>query len=250
VQEFGGKARFVSENYGDSQLAKRFGVTHYPAIFVDDVLVATPRDFGFFGKGEKEGDGRYTPLKSAESHERFRADLHRMIDLILSGRKDAARREAPQAVAELKALPDVPLTGFDGRTRGRADLAGRVVLVEFWATWCPPCRSTLAWLADLKKRHGDRLEVLALAVESDEAEVRKIAASISPDLAWGMATPEIGRGFGDVTSVPTLFLFGPDGKASATFYGAPPTLHADAEARIADLLKAASPATSPSPAGR
>ena len=54
VAGFGGQARFVSENYGDSKLARRFGVTHYPAIFVDDVLVATPSDFGFYGKGEKE----------------------------------------------------------------------------------------------------------------------------------------------------------------------------------------------------
>ena len=250
MKDFNGKARFVSENYGDSALAKRFGVTHYPAIFVDDVLVATPRDFGFFGKGETEGDGRYTPLKSAASHERFRADLARMIDLILSGRKETAQSEAASMPAELRSLPDVPVTGLDGKTRGRADLQGRVVLVEFWATWCLPCRSTLAWLAELKKKHGDRLEILALAVESEEPEVRKIAASISPDLTWGMATPEIGRGFGDVTSVPTLFLFGADGKAVATFYGAPPTLHADAEARLADLLKTAAPQATGSTAGR
>ena len=56
MQGFGGRARFVSENYGDSELAKRFGVTRYPAIFVDDVLVATPNDFGFYGKDDK-GEG-------------------------------------------------------------------------------------------------------------------------------------------------------------------------------------------------
>ena len=242
MQDFEGRARFVSQNYGDSDLATRFGLTHYPAIFVDDVLVATPRDFGFFGKGEKEGDGRYTPLKSAESHERFRADLARMIDLILSGRKDLAQGAAAQPVQALAAFPDVPLVGLDGATRKRSDLEGKVVLVEFWATWCPPCRSTLAWLADLKKRHGDRLEVLALAVDSEEAEVKKVAASISPDVAWGMANADIGRGFGDVTSVPTLFLFGPDGRTAATFYGAPPTLHADAEGRIDALLRPGGPA--------
>src|SRR6185295_17532170 len=97
VQDFSGKARFVVENYGDSALAKRFGVTRYPAIFVDDVLVATPNDFGFYGKGEKQEGGRYAPLKSAQSHERFRADLSRMIDLILAGRKDAARAVAAPA---------------------------------------------------------------------------------------------------------------------------------------------------------
>ena len=50
------------ENYGDSELAKRFGVKRYPAIFVDDVLVATPKDFGWFGTGEGKDEGRYAPL--------------------------------------------------------------------------------------------------------------------------------------------------------------------------------------------
>src|SRR6185436_20463320 len=115
VQEFGGKAKFVVENYGDSALAKRFGVTRYPALFVDDVLVATPNDFGFYGRGEKEGGGRYAPLKSAEAHERLRADLTRMIDLILAGKKDAARAQAaPAAAAEIATLPDIPLEDLDG----------------------------------------------------------------------------------------------------------------------------------------
>src|SRR6185295_12484485 len=99
VQDLGGKARFVAENYGDSALAKRFGVTRYPAIFVDDVLVATPKDFGFYGKGEGGGEGRYAPIKSAASHERFRQDLRRSLDLILAGRKDQARAEAAPAPA-------------------------------------------------------------------------------------------------------------------------------------------------------
>jgi hypothetical protein len=125
VNGFGGKARFVVENYGASELAKRFGVTRYPAIFVDDVLVATPKDFGFYGKGEGGGDGRYTPWRSAESHERFRADLARMVELILAGRKDAARAEAaPARPGEIAALPDLALTGLDGKPLSRADLAG------------------------------------------------------------------------------------------------------------------------------
>ena len=94
VQGFGGRARFVSENYGDSELAKRFGVTRYPAIFVDDVLVATPNDFGFYGKDEKGEGGRYAPLKSAAAHDRFRGDLTRMIELLLAGRKADARAVA------------------------------------------------------------------------------------------------------------------------------------------------------------
>jgi thiol-disulfide isomerase/thioredoxin len=237
VAGFGGRARFVSENYGDSKLAKRFGVTRYPAIFVDDVLVATPRDFGFYGKGEGSGAGRYAPLKSAASHERFRADLSRMIGLILAGRKDDARAAAsPSQAAEIPALPALALTDIDGRKVSREDLAGRVVLVEFWATWCPPCRGTLAWLGELKKRYGDRLVVVALALESEEAGVRKLAADMNLPLTWAMGSPELARAFGDVSAVPTLFLFDREGRTASVLYGAPPTLHADAQARLASLL--------------
>jgi len=237
VSEFGGKAGFVSENYGASALAKRYGVTRYPVIFVDDVLVATPKDFGFYGKGEGAGDGRYTPLKSAASHERFRSDLTRMIRLILAGRKDAARAEAaPAGPGEVAKLPDFSITDLEGRKLLRADLAGRVVLVELWATWCPPCRGTLGWLGDVQKRHGDRLAVIALAVDSDEANVRKVARELGLPIRFAMGAPDLVRSLGDVTSVPTLLVFDRDGRTAGAFYGAPPSLHGDAESRLAALL--------------
>jgi thiol-disulfide isomerase/thioredoxin len=237
VAEFGGKARFVSENYGDSRLAKRFGVTHYPAIFVDDVLVATPADFGFYGKGEAQEGGRYAPLKSAASHERFRADLSRMIELLLAGRRDDARAVAgPVATTGVAALPDVTITDLEGRPLSRRDLDGRVVLVELWATWCPPCRSTLHWVGNLKKRWGDRLAVVAIAVESDETRVRRLTKELDLPLTWVIGTPDLVRAFGDVSAVPTLLLFDRTGRSAAAFYGAPPTLHAEAEAKLAPLF--------------
>ncbi len=243
VQEFGGKARFKVENYGDSELAKRFGVKRYPAIFVDDVLVATPKDFGFYGQGEGEGKGRYAPVKSAESHERFRKDLSRMIDLILAGRKDVARAmavdTAPAESGEIAKLPDVrdvQINDLEGKTLSREDLAGRVVLVELWATWCPPCRGTLSWLGELKKRHGDRVAVIAIAVESGEADVRKLAGELKLPFVWTMGTPEMVRAFGDVSAVPTLLVFDPEGRGAGAYYGAPPGLHAEAVAKLASLL--------------
>ena len=237
MRGFAGQARFVVENYGESELAKRFGVTRYPAIFVDDVLVATPSDFGFYGNAKGAAEGRYAPLKKAESHERFRADLARMIDLILAGRKDAARAEAAPAKAEgIAALPSVTLTDLDGKTLSRADLAGRPVLVELWATWCPPCRGTLSWLGELKARHGDRLAIVAIAVESPEADVRKLDTELGLPLVWTMGTPEVVRAFGDVSAVPTLLLFDAEGRAAGAFYGAPPGLHAEAEAKLAALF--------------
>ena len=238
VQEFGGKVRFVSENYGDSKLAKRFGVTRYPAIFVDDVLAATPDDFGFYGKGAAEVGGRYAPLKSAAAHERFRADLSRMIRLVLEGDKDAARAAAaPAPAAAITEWPAVTITDLDGRSVDRSTLAGRPVAVELWATWCPPCRGTLAWLGDLKKRHGDRLAVVAISVQSEEPDVRKLVSELKLPFVFAIGTPEVVRAFGDVSAVPTLLLFDGEGHAVATYYGAPPTLHSEAETALASLLK-------------
>ena len=238
VQGYGGAARFVSENYGDSELAKRFGVTRYPAIFVDDVLVATPNDFGFYGPGEKEQGGRYAPLKSASAHERFRADLTRMIDLELAGKKDAARFvAAPAATKAIAAMPALDAADLDGRPLRRADLTGKVVLVEMWATWCPPCRGTLGWLGELKKRYGDELEVVAVAIESEDGKVKKLTQELGLPLRWVTGTPELVRSFGDIGAVPTLFVFDRSGKTVDVFYGAPPTLRGDTEASLASLLK-------------
>jgi cytochrome c biogenesis protein CcmG/thiol:disulfide interchange protein DsbE len=237
VAQYGGKARFVSENYGDSELARRFGVTRYPAIFVDDVLVATPNDFGFYGRGEKEEGGRYAPLKSAQAHERFRADLARMIDLLLAGQKDAAQAAAaPAKSSEVAALPDFKVTTLDGKPLSKTDLAGRVVLVEFWATWCPPCRGTLGWLGQLQKRYGDKLAVVAISVESQEEKVRKLVEELGLPLTWVQGTPEIARSFGDVSAVPTLLLFDRSGRKASAYYGAPPELHREAETKLASLI--------------
>ena len=59
MAKYPGTVKFVNENFGSSPLAERFGVQRYPAVFVEDVLIARPRDFGFFGEGEK--DGRSVP---------------------------------------------------------------------------------------------------------------------------------------------------------------------------------------------
>ncbi|HEY2295751.1 MAG TPA: TlpA disulfide reductase family protein [Thermoanaerobaculia bacterium] len=241
VAGFNGKAGFISENYGESALAKRYGVKRYPAIFVDDVLVATPNDFGFYGKGEggeTTSGGRYAPIKNAASQERFRADLTRMVGLILSGQKDAARAQAaPAKAGEVAAFPAVRLTDLDGKTLTQKDLAGRVVLVEFWATWCPPCRGAMSWLGELKKRYGDRVAVVAIAIESEEAGIRQWARELKVPFTWVKSTPEIGRAFGDVSAVPTLLVFDRQGRTAAVYFGAPPTLHQEAETKLASILK-------------
>jgi thiol-disulfide isomerase/thioredoxin len=236
--KYPGRVTFVSENFGDSKLADRFGVKGYPAIFLDDVLIAAPRDFGYFG--EKEGTGRYAPWRNADNQAKFKNDLSRMIDLILAGKKDIVSREragASKGIASIPSLPKFTLTDLAGRPLTAEEAAGRVVLVEFWATWCPPCRSTLEWLGELKKKYGDNVAILALAVESPEDKVRETVNALSPELHWAITDAATAQAFGDITAVPTLFLFDKSGKTASVTYGAPPDLHQQMEKILDGLVK-------------
>lgn len=228
----------MSENFGDSKLADRFGVKGYPAIFLDEVLIAAPRDFGYFG--EKEGTGRYAPWRNAENQAKFKADLTRMIDLILAGKKDVVSREHAEistSLAAVTALPKFTLTDLSGKPLTTEQASGRVVMVEFWATWCPPCRSTLEWLGELKKKYGDNIAILALAVESPEDKVRETAGSLSPELNWAITDIATAQAFGDITAVPTMFLFDRSGKTARVMYGAPPDLHQQVEKTLDGLIR-------------
>jgi thiol-disulfide isomerase/thioredoxin len=237
ASKYSGQVTFVTENFGASRLAEKFGVKGYPAVFVDDVLVAAPREFGYFG--EVEGTGRYAPWRSAASQDKFKSDLTRMIDLILAGKKDIVTREHATTTAasqEIAALPRFKLTDLSGKPLTPDDLAGRVVLVEFWATWCPPCRSTLEWLGELQRKHGDNLAIVALAVESPEDQIRATVSALNSDLHWAITDAPTAQAFGDITAVPTLFLFDRSGKTSRILYGAPPDLHAQVEKSLDTLL--------------
>jgi thiol-disulfide isomerase/thioredoxin len=235
--KYPGRVTFVTENLGASKLADRFGVKGYPAVFLDDVLVASPREFGYFG--EKDGTGRYAPWKNADSQARYKADLVRMVDLVLAGRKDVVRRESvteTSSTTGIASLPAFTLSDLSGAAIEASALGDRVVLVEFWATLCPPCRSTLDWLGRLKRTHGDRLTIVAFAVESPEKDVREVVGGLDPSLRWAIADAPTAQAFGDITAVPTLFVFDRQGKAAGTWYGAPPDLHEQVEKKLATLV--------------
>jgi len=234
--EYDGKVVFRVEDFGDSPVADKLGVDKYPAIFIDDVLVATPDDF-YDWEGQKI-PGRYTPWREQAGRDRFVADLKRMVELRLNngnleGKTFDASDSAPTAVQ----LPELTLQDLDGNDFTTGNLDGQVVVVEFWASWCPPCKSTIEWLPQLGREHGDDVTVLALAVQSEEEQVRGMVANSGDGMRVAMASLETTEAFGSVMAVPTLIVFDQQGHASSVFYGAPPDLHERVGEAVSGLLR-------------
>lgn len=233
AQRYAGKVHFVSENWGDSKLAEKYGIKRYPVVFVNEVLVAKPDDFGW--GGEK---GRYKPWAHPANHEKFRNDLVRMIEVAFRDQTELVRQfEVKPGAGEIATLPDFNAPDLQNQNITPAILSGKVVIVEFWATWCPPCRSTLHWLGKLKQRYGDKLVVLAISVESEESDVREFAKTIDPSVRLSLGSEALVSSFGNITAVPTMYVFDQHGKVAGIFYGATEDLHPRAERILGSLIK-------------
>ena len=111
---------------------------------------------------------------------------------------------------------DLKYTAVDGNEVDLASLRGKVVLVDFWATWCPPCRAEVPnVVATYQKYHDKGFEVLGVSLDTDKNEL----VTFTNDN--GMAWPQYfdGRGWGNeiassngVRSIPAMWLIGKDGK--------------------------------------
>lgn len=117
-------------------------------------------------------------------------------------------------------IPDFSVIDLHGRTWTRAELDGRPVVINFWATWCPPCREELPELQRLSDTYaGDGLVVLLVDVQESEADVRAYLDEKGIDLPCIIDVDGgISRRF-HVNNLPTNVLVRPDGTVGGRIVG-------------------------------
>ena len=115
--------------------------------------------------------------------------------------------------------PDFVGHTMHGQALSLADLRGKVVVLTFWATWCPPCRTEMALLEDLHNHLGPHLAVIAVNVLEPSPVVREYVQALGLTFAV-LVDPrgEIQRAYG-VIGLPTTFLIARDGRAVARAIG-------------------------------
>jgi thiol-disulfide isomerase/thioredoxin len=110
-------------------------------------------------------------------------------------------------------MPTLNLVDLDGRRISNASLAGKVVLLNFWATWCGPCREEIPMLAALQTHYGHRLAIIGLSIdETPAADVKAFAAEVGVNYPVVMSTRALEADFGGITAVPSTFVVDPQGR--------------------------------------
>jgi thiol-disulfide isomerase/thioredoxin len=109
--------------------------------------------------------------------------------------------------------PVLQATDLLGKPVNKDNWPGKVVLVNFWATWCPPCREEIPELLQLKKEYKDRLEIVGISEDDDPPEsVLKFARQKGMTYPIVMATQELIDAYGGVPALPTSFLIDTQGR--------------------------------------
>ena len=109
------------------------------------------------------------------------------------------------------AIPDLTMTTLDGRTITSKDLAGKVTIFNFWATWCPPCRAEIPDLVKLQEQYKDHLVIIGVSSDEGPTEVvSRFAADYKVNYPIVMETPELTKAFPGIFALPTTFVVGPD----------------------------------------
>jgi len=129
---------------------------------------------------------------------------------------------AATAVAQLPVIrfvrdpdpaPDFKLKEFAGKELTLEASRGKVILLNFWATWCGPCREELPELVALQSRYQDRLQIIGLVVDDDdENEIRKVIASEGINYPVALADPETRFAYGGIAALPTVFVINAEGR--------------------------------------
>lgn len=146
---------------------------------------------------------------------------------------------APVLAKTTKSAPVAPaftLPGLQGEVT-LGSLRGKAVLVDFWASWCGPCRQSFPWMNGLQKRYGDKgLAIVAVNLDKDRELASHFLAEVPA--AFTVAFDPSGKTAESyrVKALPTTFLVSPDGKLLLTHTGFDAKHASEFEAQIAEAL--------------
>ena len=148
----------------------------------------------------------------------------------------ARHSEMPTSrISKSSPAPDFTLESLEGKNMRLSDLRGKAVLLNFWATWCGPCKIETPWLVELQNKYGSQgLQVIGVAMDdSGKEDIAKFAKDMGVNYPVLLGKEAVGNAYGGVPALPESFFIGRDGKIVDKIIGL------KGKSEIEDSIKAA-----------
>ncbi|MFZ0317558.1 MAG: TlpA disulfide reductase family protein [Candidatus Sulfotelmatobacter sp.] len=128
-----------------------------------------------------------------------------------------ARRTGPVFASHLtqsSLAPDFTLESLDGKTMKLSDFRGKAVLLNFWATWCGPCKIEMPWFVELQNQYAAQgFQIVGVAMDdASKEDIGKFAKDMGVNYPILIGKESVGDQYGGVPALPESFLIGRDGK--------------------------------------
>ncbi len=141
-----------------------------------------------------------------------------LLGLYLAGRRTAQK---PKATASGNLAPDFTLTDIDGKKLSLSDYRGKVVLLDFWATWCAPCRSEIPHFVEMQQKYGPQgFQVIGISMDDDAKPVREYYREFKLNYPVAVGDDKLADKFGGVMGLPVNFIIDRDGRIHLRYLGA------------------------------
>jgi thiol-disulfide isomerase/thioredoxin len=127
-------------------------------------------------------------------------------------------------------IPPFLVNDLNGRVISTAALRGKVVIVNFWATWCPPCQEEIPEMMELQKEYSGKLQIIGVSMDDGPAEpVKQFADKIGMNYPIVMGSDELSEEYGGIPALPTSYIVDPQGRVVQKHVGLYPKVVYDDE---------------------
>jgi peroxiredoxin len=132
-------------------------------------------------------------------------------------------RDGRSASGQKSLAPDFVVRTIDGQNLSLSEYRGKVVLLDFWATWCAPCRDEIPHFVRMQERYRDRgLQIIGISMDDTADPVRIFYRDFHMNYPVAMGGAKLGELYGGVLGLPIAFVIGRDGSIQAKHIGATP----------------------------